>query len=70
MILTKISQLTGVTHHMDIGITCDTYNKGMKKMQEMIPVQIAFPQLDADKREFIMTGITPEEWEIVYDEDD
>jgi hypothetical protein len=25
-------------------------------------VQDAFPQLDADHREFLMTGITPEEW--------
>lgn len=29
-------------------------------------VQDAFPTLNADQREFIMTGITPEEWEAMF----
>lgn len=29
-------------------------------------VQRAFPELSADDREFLMTGITPEEWEETF----
>jgi hypothetical protein len=37
-------------------------------------IQNVFPQLNADQREFLMTGITPEEWDAsmhppVYNED-
>lgn len=30
-----------------------------------LPVQAAFPQLSADDREFLLTGMTPEEFERV-----
>jgi len=33
-------------------------------------VQVAFPQLNAAEREFILTGITPKEWAEVFGEDD
>lgn len=29
------------------------------------PVQVAFPQLSADDREFLLTGMTPEEFDQV-----
>ena len=33
-------------------------------------VQDAFPDLDADAREFLMTGITPEEWAETFPPDE
>lgn len=33
-------------------------------------IQEAFPNLSADDREFIMTGITSDEWGDVFGEDD
>ncbi len=33
-------------------------------------VQHAFPQLSADDREFIMSGITKEEWEETFKEEE
>ena len=33
-------------------------------------VQNAFPYLNAEQREFLMTGITPEEWEQLFGHDD
>ena len=33
-------------------------------------IQAAFPQLDADQREFLMTGITPEKWEAMFGADE
>ena len=32
-------------------------------------VQNAFPDLSADDREFILTGITPEEWDQIFGKD-
>jgi len=60
MIIKKQSQLTGISHERDIDVTqeqLDTYKKGGVLLDR------AFPHLDADDREFIKTGITPEEWE-------
>jgi len=33
-------------------------------------VQEFFPNLSADDREFLLTGITPKEWEILYPDDE
>lgn len=33
-------------------------------------IQNAFPQLDANDREFLMTGITPEEWDEIMGEEE
>ena len=63
MQLSMVSNLTGKRHSMDIGISPEEFNEGLTKMKQEISVQCAFPQLDADKREFIVSGITPEEWD-------
>jgi hypothetical protein len=58
MKITRTSPFSGRTTTMDLDITkgqMDLYNSG-----EMI--QNAFPHLSADDREFIKTGITPDEW--------
>jgi hypothetical protein len=59
MLITRISQLTGIEHTLDINVTeeqMNDYNSGTL-------LQIAFPDLDKGLREFIKTGITPEEWD-------
>jgi hypothetical protein len=33
-------------------------------------IQDAFPTLTADEREFILTGITSEEWDEIFPEED
>ena len=35
-----------------------------------ILIQDAFPNLDAEQREFILTGITPQEWNDTFGGDD
>lgn len=58
MIIVKKSMITGEVHQMDLAVTqeqLEAYEKGML-------VQEAFPNLNADEREFILSGITPEEW--------
>lgn len=60
MLVSKISQLSGKLHIMDLNITVeqvDSYSSGKLKVQD------AFPHLKAHEREFILTGITAEEWD-------
>lgn len=59
MIVTRTSALTGKTHRMDIPVTEDQ----LREFQQGGLIQKVFPNLNADQREFIKSGITPEEWE-------
>jgi hypothetical protein len=59
MKITRTSQITKQIHTLDLPITkeqLDRYYAG-----ELI--QVAFPDLEPPLREFLMTGITPEEWQ-------
>ena len=59
----KRSMFSGKLHEMDLDITLDQldrWNSG-----ELI--QNVFTNLSDDEREFLMTGITPEEWDEVFD---
>lgn len=59
MLIERKSILSGNVNVMDIDVTpaqIDAWEQGML-------VQSAMPDLSADEREFIMTGITPNEWE-------
>lgn len=58
MLIERKSILSGNVNVMDIDVTpaqIDAWVQGML-------VQSAMPDLSADEREFIMTGITPNEW--------
>ena len=62
MKVTRVSPLTKKENTMYLDITPDQiveYNQGAM-------VQDAFPNLNPDEREFIMTGFTPEDWEQMF----
>lgn len=62
MKLTKKSGLTMKVNTRELPITEKQYQMGILFMEKGAMVQSAFSMLGADDREFIMTGITPEEW--------
>ncbi|MDD4989634.1 MAG: hypothetical protein PHV42_04390 [Candidatus Pacebacteria bacterium] len=67
MILTKKSALSGKVHQMNLPISAEVYQKGLQLWENGAYIQDAFPWLSADEKEFIKTGITPEEWkEFIY----
>ena len=69
MELFKISALTGKPHTMELPITEQEYGNLYHSWKESRAlVQEAFPMLNAGQREFIMTGITPEEWDAFHGE--
>jgi exonuclease I len=66
MMIERISQLSGKRHQMELNVTPDqiaAFDRGTM-------VQDAFPHLSAPEREFILTGITPEEWSRAFPPDD
>lgn len=66
MLVTRKSMVSGKTRTLDLPITedqIDLYNAG-----ELI--QRAFPNLSDDQREFILTGITADEWDEVFPEEE
>lgn len=58
MKITRTSRLTGNTTVMDLPIT----KAQLSDWVDGSLIQDVMPQLSAEEREFIMTGITPEEW--------
>ena len=59
MQITRISPFTKTTNVMDINVT----QEQIALWESGTLIQVAMPHISADEREFIMTGITPTEWE-------
>jgi hypothetical protein len=66
MKITRESTLTGVTRTLDIDVTQEQINK----WQSGSYIQDAMPHLSADDREFLISGITPDEWKKAFPDDD
>jgi hypothetical protein len=62
MNITRTSLATGTTRTLDINVTLEQLNN----YAQGALLQDAFPHLSADDREFIKTGITPEEWDALF----
>ena len=67
MVIVAISALTGKKHAQALDITeaqvYDWVNGG-------VSIQDAMPHLSPAEREFLMTGITAEEWDSMFSEED
>jgi hypothetical protein len=51
---------------MTFNISQDEFNAALARYEAGALLQNAFPMLDADEREFIKTGITPQEWDALF----
>lgn len=67
MKIMRISMLSGEVNEMDLDIT-----PAQLEAYELFGVllQDAFPNLSPAEREFIKTGITPEEWDDAFGEEE
>lgn len=59
MLITKTSLISGITRTRNIAIT----NKELEAWQSGMLIQDAMPALSEAEREFVMTGITQDEWQ-------
>lgn len=66
MTITRASPFSGKVNSMEIDVTEDQL--AAWKSGQLI--QAVMPNLTPDEREFIMTGITPNEWDSMFGEDD
>ena len=62
MLVGKKSQLSGKSHEMEI----DVSEKQITLWMEGALIQDVMPDLNPDEREFLMTGITPAEWDEAF----
>ena len=62
MLITRTSPFSGNTNSMEIEVT----QEQLSSWENGTLIQNAMPNLSADEREFIKTGITPEEWDSAF----
>jgi hypothetical protein len=63
MKITKVSILSKIERSIDLDVTAEE----IKAWKAGMLIQDAMPRLNENEREFIMTGITAEEWEKHYE---
>ena len=62
MLITRRSPFSGQLNDMEIDVSIDE----IRAWEDGELAQNAMPRLTSDEREFIMTGITPEEWRDIF----
>lgn len=63
MQIIRTSPFSGNTNVMEIDVTLEQLRSWR---QDGVLIQNAMPHLTPDEREFIKTGITPEEWDSAF----
>ena len=63
MLITKASRISGNVSSMDLDITSEQFSRiesGIELIQNIVP------HLSSEEREFLITGITPQEWNELF----
>lgn len=60
---TRTSVVSGVTRTLEIPSTQEAWEQHKR---DRTLIQQTFPGLTADQREFLMTGMLPEEWDAMF----
>jgi hypothetical protein len=66
MVITRTSSFSGKVASMDLNIT----EAQIAAWQGGTHIQFAMPQIGPGEREFLMTGVTPEEWDAMFPEEE
>ena len=66
--VTKKSIISGKTNTMELDISQEQLDRWESVDKQL--VQVAFPHLSSSEREFLMTGITPTEWNDTFGDGD
>ena len=64
MLITKQSVMTGEKNTMLLPVT----NEQIERWQDGELIQNVFPHLTPSEREFLISGVTPEEWDVVNED--
>jgi hypothetical protein len=60
--ITRASAFSGKLHTLTLDIDPVDY----AQWQQGMLIQVALPYLNADEREFLISGVTPEEWNDMF----
>jgi len=66
MKITRTSMISGNTNTMELNVT----QEQLTAWESGVHIQVAMPQLNAEEREFVKTGMTPTEWEELFGEEE
>jgi hypothetical protein len=66
MQVTRTSSLSGNVYTMELDVTQEQLDKFDNRRENGEYVQTIFPHLTSEEREFIMTGISPTEWNEIF----
>ena len=66
MLVKRVSPMTSEVREIDLPITQEQYDAWLDGKH----IQIAFPNLTSDQREFILTGLVKEEWDELFPDED
>ena len=58
MLITRTSPISGATHSLEVNCTPEQ----LAAWESGVLIQIAMPDVEAPLREYIKSGITPQEW--------
>lgn len=66
MIIVKTSRVSGLENFMDLDITSNQLDRINNRFDTKELIQNIVPNLTSSEREFLMTGITEQEWNHLY----
>jgi len=66
MQITRTSMFSGKANTLDLNVTAEQ----VAAWQGGVLIQDAMPQLSNDEREFLKTGVTPQEWNEMFGEEE
>ena len=66
MQITRTSMISGNTNTMELNVTQEL----LTAWESGVNIQVAMPQLNAEEREFVKTGMTPTEWNELFGEEE
>lgn len=70
MLISRTSRISGETHALELDITSEQLDRIENRFGSKELIQDIVPHLSIDEREFLMTGITSEEWNKMFGEDE
>jgi len=66
MLITRISQISKTHNSMELDITYEQLDRVNNRHLSKELIQDIVPNLSKEEREFLITGITPKEWNELF----
>jgi hypothetical protein len=70
MLITRISQISKTHNSMELDITYEQLDRVNNRHFTKELIQDIVPNLSKEEREFLITGITPKEWNELFNQID